>query len=310
MKAITRFRPWPPASLRTSAVLTLLLIFPLRAAAQQPMSTEDELYSFVLGIEGKSHDDRGAFIKAQLQKSGVGYFTTPFTTTSVKRGDTTIITGENIIATVGHGRKKIVVGAHYDAVPGSPGANDNGSGVAVLLELAKSLKEKEWRYSVDFCFFDREEDGLFGSSNYIERFSNRMTHLAMINLDVEGTGQEVYVGPTGEGDDNLILPIVRRAAEFTKFPFKEREYFPDSDYESFARVRLENISISIVPTGDADKLSEMAKNGMKADPDKMPKVLRVMHTPNDRSTEVTPGALRMSFEFTREVLTLLNDSRR
>ena len=43
------------------------------------------------------------------------------------------LTGENIIVRFGHGEKKIVVGAHYDAVEGSPGADDNGSGVAVVL---------------------------------------------------------------------------------------------------------------------------------------------------------------------------------
>lgn len=57
----------------------------------------------------------------------------------------------------------ILVGAHYDTVPDSPGADDNASGVAVVLEMARLLGDRQTARSLKLAFFDREEVGLHGS---------------------------------------------------------------------------------------------------------------------------------------------------
>lgn len=68
-----------------------------------------------------------------------------------------------IPATMGN-EKQIVVGAHFDTVANSPGANDNASGVAVVLAVARYLKETPCRKRpVIIAFFDQEELGLFGA---------------------------------------------------------------------------------------------------------------------------------------------------
>lgn len=60
----------------------------------------------------------------------------------------------------------LLLGAHYDSVPGTPGADDNGSAVAVCLECARLLKEHGiGRTAV--VFFNREEDGLLGSTEFV-----------------------------------------------------------------------------------------------------------------------------------------------
>jgi len=59
----------------------------------------------------------------------------------------------------------IVVGAHYDTVPGSPGADDNASGVAAVLELARVMKNEGLTRSVMFAFFPNEEMPYFQSEN-------------------------------------------------------------------------------------------------------------------------------------------------
>lgn len=65
-------------------------------------------------------------------------------------------------------RPPILVGAHYDTVPGSPGADDNASGVAVLLELARFFAAHTPRSPLWLVGFDLEEAGLMGSAALAE----------------------------------------------------------------------------------------------------------------------------------------------
>jgi Zn-dependent M28 family amino/carboxypeptidase len=79
----------------------------------------------------------------------------------------TYTTGANVHATIpatmGSGAE-IIVGAHFDTVVGSPGANDNASGVAVVLAVARYLGETPCRTApVTIVLFDGEENGLLGS---------------------------------------------------------------------------------------------------------------------------------------------------
>ena len=56
-----------------------------------------------------------------------------------------------------------IVGAHYDTVGGSPGADDNGSGVAAVLEIARVISSESFQPSIEFVGFAFEEQGLVGS---------------------------------------------------------------------------------------------------------------------------------------------------
>ncbi len=77
---------------------------------------------------------------------------------------------ENLILNLSgkHNQKlpPILIGAHYDAVPGSPGADDNATGVAVLLELASVLAKNPSRYPVQLVAFDLEECVMVSGENY------------------------------------------------------------------------------------------------------------------------------------------------
>lgn len=79
--------------------------------------------------------------------------------------------GANVVgrlaATADGAAEWIVVGAHYDSETGSPGANDNASGVAAVLAVARALKEVPCRSrNVMFVMFDQEEIGLVGSKAF------------------------------------------------------------------------------------------------------------------------------------------------
>jgi hypothetical protein len=75
-----------------------------------------------------------------------------------------------------------VLGAHYDTVEGSPGAWDNGSGVAGILESARVLSQHVFEGTIVFIAFDREEQSSYGSAAYVNDHIEDRIH-GMINLD-------------------------------------------------------------------------------------------------------------------------------
>jgi Zn-dependent M28 family amino/carboxypeptidase len=86
----------------------------------------------------------------------------------------------------------IIVGAHYDSVQGSPGANDNASGVAAVLELARLFRGFTPRKTIRFVFFVNEEPPYFqtesmGSVVYAKQLrTDRIAVSAMISLETIG----------------------------------------------------------------------------------------------------------------------------
>jgi len=84
-----------------------------------------------------------------------------------------------------HPLPPILVGAHFDAVPGSPGADDNASGIAVLLELAKHFHQHPARHPIHFIGFDMEEYGRLGSQAYAQDLRRSRTKIkTMISLEM------------------------------------------------------------------------------------------------------------------------------
>ena len=84
--------------------------------------------------------------------------------------------------------RRIIIGAHYDTVPGSPGADDNASGIAVLIELAHLLsRTPKWNLDIELVAYDMEEVGLWGSRVHARtlRLQN-VDVVCMLNLDLVG----------------------------------------------------------------------------------------------------------------------------
>jgi aminopeptidase YwaD len=97
----------------------------------------------------------------------------------------------------------VVFGGHLDSVSGSPGANDNASGSAVVLELARllaSVDPSQRPQTLRFVLFGAEELGLHGSRHYVDTLTeaDRRAIVAMINLDMVGVGDAWRFGGTEE----------------------------------------------------------------------------------------------------------------
>jgi len=100
---------------------------------------------------------------------------------------------DNVVGVLpGKSHETLVVGAHYDTVPGSPGADDNASGVAVLLELARIFGGKPGERTVRFVGFVNEEMPFFlspgrGSRVYARECRKEGDRIAgMISLEMTG----------------------------------------------------------------------------------------------------------------------------
>lgn len=109
---------------------------------------------------------------------------------------------------VGRASEIVVVGAHYDSVLGSPGANDNGSGVAALVELARALGDRPAARTLRFVAFVNEEPPFFqtremGSLVYARRARAADERVvAMLSLETIGcyddaAGSQQYPFPFG-----------------------------------------------------------------------------------------------------------------
>lgn len=103
--------------------------------------------------------------------------------------------GENIIATrPGTRPDTVIFGGHYDSVEAGPGANDNASGTAAILELARTAQPGP--LTLRFIAFSAEELGLLGSRHYVSTLSQqeRQQIVAMASLDMVGVGDRMRFG--------------------------------------------------------------------------------------------------------------------
>ncbi|RVW01659.1 M20/M25/M40 family metallo-hydrolase [Rhodococcus spongiicola] len=124
--------------------------------------------------------------------------------------DTTIesIKSRSVIAQTKSGASDDVVmaGAHLDSVPAGPGINDDGSGVAALLETARQLgAEPNVTNAVRFAFWGAEEVGLVGSKAYVEGLDDeaRADIALYLNFDMVGSDNAGYLVYDGDDSDEV-----------------------------------------------------------------------------------------------------------
>ncbi len=134
---------------------------------------------------GDSLERAARYIESEL--SAAGYAPTRQTYTAYRKPVSNIIAEK-----MGTRPRSIVIGAHYDSVPGSPGADDNASAVAGLLELARMLRNSPCAGGFKFAAYVNEESPSFGSDymgsmQYARSLKERGENVAfMIALEMIG----------------------------------------------------------------------------------------------------------------------------
>jgi hypothetical protein len=166
----------------------------------------------------------------------------------------------------------LVVGAHLDTVPQAPGAEDNASGVGVVLAVAAATSGRRTRLPVVFVAFGAEEprgptddDHHYGSRRYVDllRPAERRAVRGMVSLDRVGVGTTVPVGSAGDGDpvQRSLLAAARRAG----VPAAPDPGQRSSDHWSFVRSGLPGARLGSTPyagyhsAGDVPAVVERAQ---------------------------------------------------
>src|SRR5471030_1859058 len=133
----------------------------------------------------------------------------------------------NIIATVSPGTgKQILLMAHSDSVAAGPGAADDGSGVAILLETIRALKARglSGEHPIIALFTDGEEAGLLGAEAYLRDPLARAKIGAVINAEARGNQGPSYLFQTSAGNARLIDLYAGSVAQYATSSLYEEIY--------------------------------------------------------------------------------------
>ena len=121
-------------------------------------------------------------------------------------------TVENIVAKLDgtNSQQAIMLVSHYDSVPTSFGANDDGFGVSVMLETLRALKTRgQLRNDVIFLFSDGEEVGLLGAKAFVDQHPWARNVGLVLNFDSRGNSGPVIMFETSPNNQDLIYEFAK-----------------------------------------------------------------------------------------------------
>ena len=167
----------------------------------------------------------------------------------------------------------LVVGAHYDTTARTQGANDNGSGVAGLLTVAREMADgPPLPFKLRFVLFGAEEVGLFGSNHHVGSLEQDEIDsiVAMINIDVPGSGQSLEA----IGDTTLAAEAVRYGREHG-IPIR-REQSLDGASSDHAPFREAGVPVLFVLADDLSRINSPRDNIEFVNPNRMGEAVAVV----------------------------------
>lgn len=279
----------------------------------------DLLYR-IRALEGKREKERREALLGLLQQEGYDYSAEEYKLSGRE--------GINIILSFGEGEKEILATAHYDCAPGSPGANDNASGVSVLLELAGRLRGYKPKNKIKIVFFDDEEpEGLtwnVGSSAYIKAHGIKNL-LGVYNLELVGNGDVIAIWPiTKEVEGSPALENLRQVLKEGGYLYGEVGKLPlfGSDHKPFRKAGFKGaFTLTLVPSIEREEIRRFATSyisGIKFvlalfSPQlrkrfKIPLFFQRYHSPEDKSQYLKEESLKLMSEVLYKVVLNLDQN--
>ena len=242
-------------------------------------------------LEGRTNAEREAAVAWYLARRGV--------TVQRHRFATFEGSGENLSVEVGGGDRVLVLIAHHDAVPGSPGANDNAAAVGILLHLLPRLTVPP-RLRVRLLFTAAEERGYLGARAYVRDVP--LGQIAgVLSLELCGIGDCVAVWDA-DGETDFLRRV---AGGLDGAGLRRDEGYHvvgripvfGSDHRAFAAAGIPAYGLSVAPLAEADALRRLVLSPVRSvlmHAVRRPPPFDTYHTSRDASSTLDPRALDLA----------------
>jgi len=277
----------------TASLLVACATSPTKQYDVRHYLTRPSAYRLVEVLAERSDEERLQVATQVLTAKGIPHKLEDFSTPRAN--------GKNLVFEYGSGRRLIVVSAHYDPPPDSPGANDDASCMASIIEAYEMLRRRGdlRNLKVRFIFFGAEELQRQGSKAYV-RTANLEGIIGAASFEMCGIGDSVAVW-SAEGDtrNSQLVLAIEKAAKDQGIHYGIVGNIPRyySDHESFAEMGIPAVGVTIAPREDEAVLREYIK-----DPNAFrwmrvanrPIIFQTYHTKNDTAETISPAALLLA----------------
>ena len=206
---------------------------------------------------GRSNTERQFAVAGYLERRGIPFDRHRFSTFEGE--------GENFIVDVGSGGRVVVLIAHHDAVPGSPGANDNAAAVGILLHLlGRLVRTPPSTVKVRFLFPAAEELGYLGARTYVN-VASLAGIVGVLSLELCGRGDTLVVWD-GAGETDFLRRLgtafeqVGRRREESYYIVGRIPVF-GSDHRAFSAAGVPAYGLTTVPAREAEGLRRFVLSG-------------------------------------------------
>ena len=160
--------------------------------------------------------------------------------------------------------KAVLLSAHYDSVPNSPGASDDGAAVVALLETARALKNSPpLKNDVIYLFTDAEEVGLLGARGFMKEHPWAKDVGLVLNFDARGSSGPVTMFETSNGNEQFIGEFAKSAPRpvANSLAYEVYRMLPnDTDLTAFREGNLPGLNFAFIDsfTNYHAKLDDLA----------------------------------------------------
>jgi hypothetical protein len=264
--------------------------------------------SYVRWLEGRSNAERQSLVGQYLEARQFPFTRSPYHSFEGE--------GENFVVDVGDQGPLFILIGHHDAVPGSPGANDDASAIGVLFHLLERLRDDPpRRVHLRFLFTGDEERGYLGARGYV-----KMTPLGEVigalSLELVGIGDSLAVWDVlPEFAQAPILAALSSTWEALGYRRDETYHLVEripvfgSDHRAFAAKGIPAFGLTVLPSKEADRLREFIFKPFRPSiliPKKRPVPFNTYHTVNDRSEHLDPHAMLRVSDALRALINTLD----
>ncbi|HZS32237.1 MAG TPA: M28 family peptidase [Methylomirabilota bacterium] len=244
-------------------------------------------------LAGRPNRERARVTEAVLRAAGLPVVRQPYRTLEGA--------GVNLFVDVGPGPATLVLAAHHDAVPGSPGANDNAASIGILLGLARRLLAAPPRgLRVRFAFFGGEERAMLGSRVHARRAALGEL-LGVVSLELCGIGDALALWDvTPELADTALVRAWIAVVEGLGYRADETYHltgpvpFFGSDHRPFVDRGVPGAGLTVVPRAALEPLRAFIYGGVRGilvPPARRPPPFTTYHTAGDTPETLEPAAL-------------------